>query len=142
MRSGSPKKLNSSKDSKKIQNKYSNKKNNWWPNPQYREIFCGGKTAWRYKAVRRIIKVRLCAKTMPCVKKNVFVLSSCTIMYNLFTCRLCLFYVGFVCAILQCRKRFFNCAYSNSIFCYNVAYLFSFFAHSVSDLWQEQSTVR
>ena len=54
--------------------------------------------------------------------------------------------VVFVCFMsslyVQCRKWFFNCAHANSISCHNVTYPFPFFAHSVSDLWREQSSVR
>ena len=52
-------------------------------------------------------------------------------MFTLYTCCLCLFYVVFLCAMPQV---IFNGVHANSISCLNVTYLFSFFAHSVSDL--------
>ena len=52
----------------------------------------------------------------------------------------CLCFISFL--YVQCGKWFFNCAHANSISCHNVTYPFPFFAHSVSDLWREQSSVR
>ena len=52
------------------------------------------------------------------------------VIFFFYTCRLCLFYVVFVCAMPQVIHG----AHAYSISCHHVTYLFPFFAHSASDL--------
>ena len=83
------------------------------------------------------------------INNTVIPVASCLYSNELWyykSCCLCFLHAVFVMHVCNtdcsCHKWFFQNLHDNFISCLNVKYLFLFFAHSVCDLWWEQSSVR